>query len=104
MGKVTFNGENSVSIWTKSSTVGAESLPTRMGSIVGFTQRPHMPFNMQFPFLATLELSDVSRLTNDPILHFPYWPPVPMKVLTDCPKFEGKVKEDPQAHVMTCHL
>jgi hypothetical protein len=70
----------------------------------GSPQRPYMPFNPQFPFLATLELPDVSRLTNDPILHSPYWPPVPTKIPSDCPKFEGKAKEDPQAHVMTYHL
>ena len=63
-----------------------------------------MPFNPQFPFLATLELLEVSKLTNDPILHNPYWPPVPTKVPGDCPKFEGKAGEDPQAHVMTYHL
>ena len=63
-----------------------------------------MPFNLQFPFLATLELLDVSKLTNDPILYNPYWPPVPTKVLGDCPKFEGKAGEDPQSHVMTYHL
>ena len=34
--------------------------------------RPPMPFNTQLPFLATLELPDVSRLTNDPILYSPY--------------------------------
>ena len=27
-----------------------------------------------------------------------------MKTLRDCPKFEGKSKKDPQAHVMTYHL
>lgn len=63
-----------------------------------------MPFNMQLRFLATLELPDVSRLNNDPILHLLYWPPVPTKVHSDCPKFEGKSKEDPQAHMMAYHL
>ena len=63
-----------------------------------------MPFNPQLSFLATLELPEVSKLTNDPILHNPYWPLVPTKVPGDCPKFEGKVGEDPQPHVMTYHL
>ena len=63
-----------------------------------------MPFNTQLTFLATLELPDVSRLTNDPILHSPYWPLVPSKIPSDCLKFDGKAKEDPQAHVMTYHL
>ena len=65
---------------------------------------PAIPFNPQLPFLATLELPDVSKLTNDPILHQPYWPLVSTKVPSDCPKFEGKAREDPQAHVMTYHL
>ena len=63
-----------------------------------------MSFNTQFPFLATLELPDISRLTNDPILHSPYCPLVPAKIPSDFPKFEGKPKEDPQAHVTTYHL
>jgi len=63
-----------------------------------------MPFNPKFPFLVMLELFDVSRLTNDPILHSPYWPPIPTKIPSDCPIFEGKTKENTQAHVMTYHL
>jgi len=66
--------------------------------------RPQMSFNPKLPFLATLELLNVSKLTNDPILHNPYWPPVPTKIPSDCPKFDGKAGEDPQAHVMTYHL
>lgn len=62
-----------------------------------------MPFNPQFPFSATLELPDVSRVTNDQILHSSYWPPVPTKIPSDFPKFEGKSKEDPQPHVMAYH-
>lgn len=46
----------------------------------------------------------MSRLTNDPILHSPYWPLIPTKILGDCPKFEWKSGEDPQAHVMNYHL
>lgn len=70
----------------------------------GPAYRPPMPFNTQLPFLATLELLDVSHLMNDPILHLPYWPPVSSKILSDCQMFDGKAKEDPQAHVMTYHL
>jgi len=51
-----------------------------------------------------LELPDVSRLTIDPILHSLYWSTVPAKIPSDCPKFEGKSRENPQAHVMTYHL
>lgn len=63
-----------------------------------------MSFNIQFIFLATLELPDVSRLMNDPIIHSLYWTPVPTKIPSDCTKFDEKYKEDPQAHVMTYHL
>lgn len=63
-----------------------------------------MPLNPRFPFLAILELSYVSRLTNDPILHFPYWPLVHTNIPGDCLKFEGKFREDPQALFMTYHL
>lgn len=44
------------------------------------------------------------RLAHDPILHSPYWPLVPTKILGDCLKFEGNSREEPQAHVMTYHL
>ena len=63
-----------------------------------------MPFNPQFPFLSTLELPDLSKLMKNPILHNPYWPSVPTKIPSDCPKFEGKSEEDPQVHVTTYHL
>lgn len=46
----------------------------------------------------------MSRLMNDPILHSPYWPPIPSKIPSDCLKFNLKAKEDPKAHVMTYHL
>lgn len=63
-----------------------------------------MSFNPQLPFLATLELPDVPKLINDPILHNLYWPLVPTKIPGDCPKFDGKSGEERQAHFMTYHL
>lgn len=63
-----------------------------------------MSSNPQLPFLATLELPDVSKQTNDPILHNPYRPPVPTNIPGDCLKFDGKANKYPQAHVMTYHL
>jgi hypothetical protein len=60
--------------------------------------------NRQLPFLATLDLPDLSRLTNDPILHAPFWPTIPAKLPSDIPKFDGKPGEDPNNHVMTFHL
>jgi hypothetical protein len=68
---------------------------------------PHQHYpqvNRQLPFLATLDLPDLSRLTNDPIYHSPVWPAIPAKLPSDIPKFDGKSGEDPNNHVMTFHL
>ena len=58
----------------------------------------------RLPFLATLNLPDLTKLTNDPIRYNPAWPPVPTKLPSDIPKFEGKSGEDPGDHVTTFHL
>ena len=55
-------------------------------------------------FLATLNLPDLSKLINDPIRHWPTWLPIPTKSPSDIPKFEGKVNEDPNTHIMTFNL
>jgi hypothetical protein len=60
--------------------------------------------NRQLPFLATLDLPDLSRILNDPIFHSPYWPIIPAKLPSDIPKFDGRSGEDPNNHVMTFHL
>jgi hypothetical protein len=68
---------------------------------------PHQHYpqvNRQLPFLATLDLPDLSRLTNDPIHHSTVWPAIPAKLPSDIPKFDGKSGEDPNNHVMTFHL
>jgi hypothetical protein len=44
----------------------------------------------RLPFLAMLNLPDLSKLMNDPVSHDPTWPPVPTKLPSDIPKFEGK--------------
>ena len=62
------------------------------------------PVQHRSPFLATLNLPDLSRLTNDPILHLPHWPAIPTKLPSDIPKFDGRPGEDPSTHVMTFHL
>jgi hypothetical protein len=64
----------------------------------------HLQVNRQLPFLATLDLTDLSRLTNDPIFHSPVWPVIPSKLPSDILKFDGKPGEDPNNHVMTFHL
>lgn len=42
------------------------------------------------PFLATLDIPDLYKLTNDPIYHNLRWGPIPHKIIADIPKFEGK--------------
>jgi hypothetical protein len=51
-----------------------------------------------------LDLPDLSRILNDLIHHSPQWPVIPAKLPSDIPKFEGKVGEDPNNHVMNFHL
>ena len=59
---------------------------------------------MKLPFLVTLELPNLSKLTNDPIRHHFAWPPIPVKIPMDIPKFDGKTGEDPTKHITTYHL
>jgi hypothetical protein len=66
------------------------------------TQNPFAP--KKLPFLETLELPNFSKLTNDPIRHHFTWPPIPVKIPTDIPKFDGKTGEDPANHITTYHL
>ena len=58
----------------------------------------------RLPFLATLNLPDLSRLKNDPVAHDLEWSVVPAKLPSDIPKFEGKSGEDPSEHATTFHL
>jgi hypothetical protein len=59
---------------------------------------------LQMPYLASLNIPDLRKLMNDPILHDPTWHAMPTKLPSDIPKFEGKVREYPANHVMTFHL
>ena len=61
----------------------------------GETHRPHHP---RLPFLATLNLPELSRLTNNLVAHDPVWPAVPTKLPSDIPKLEGKLGEDLSEH------
>jgi hypothetical protein len=65
-------------------------------------QYPHV--NRQLPFLATLDLPDMSRILNDPIHHSPQWPIITAKLPSYIPKFDGKLGEGLNNHVMTFHL
>ena len=60
--------------------------------------------NRQLPFVATIELPDLNRLTNDPIAYAPWWLVIPHKLPSDIMKFNGNPGEDPLNHDMTFHL
>jgi hypothetical protein len=62
------------------------------------------PPPLQMPYLASLNIPYLSKLTNDPILHDPTWTSMPTKLPSDIPKFEGKGGDDPTNHVMNFHL
>jgi hypothetical protein len=55
-------------------------------------------------FLAMLNLPYLSKLMNDLVSHNRTWPPLPTKIPSDIPKFEGKNGENPGDHVTTFHL
>jgi hypothetical protein len=77
---------------------GTSPLPTPM--MAGTNPPPNLPI----PYLASLNIPDLTKLTNDPILHDATWPNMPTKLPSDIPKFEGKLGEDHANHVMTFHL
>ena len=63
------------------------------------------PFSqLQNPFLSSLNLPDLVKVTNDPIYHDPWWPPMPTKLPFDIPKFEGNPRENPFTNITTYHL
>jgi hypothetical protein len=76
------------------------------GLLTGLPPQSHQypQVNWKFPFLATLDFLDLSRILNDPICHSPQWPAIPAKLPSDIPKFDGKAGDDPNNHVMTFHL
>ena len=64
----------------------------------------HINLGSNLHFMAGLNLPNLAQLTNDPIRHQVFWPPMPTKLPLDIPKFEGKAGECPQNHIMTFHL
>ena len=49
----------------------------------------------RLPFLDTLNLPNLSKLTNDLVSHDSMWPVVAAKLPSDIPKFVGKNGEEP---------
>jgi hypothetical protein len=93
--------------------------PYNVGQGHGVYQNPSWPLNPQaqsfsgcwgqmsqphLPFLATLNLPDLSKLMNDLVIHDPTWSLIPTKLPSNIPKFEGKNGEDPGDHVTAFHL
>jgi hypothetical protein len=62
------------------------------------------PSNLPMPYFASLNILDLTKLTNDPILHDATWSNIPTKLPSDIPKFEGKLGDDPANHVMIFQL
>lgn len=56
------------------------------------------------PFWATLDISNLYKITNGPIYHNLLWPPIPHKVPTNILKFERQQGEDAGMHITTYHL
>jgi hypothetical protein len=89
-----------ISSYYMQTTYGPTGLPTRLPPQSHWY--PHV--NRQLPFLSTLDLPNLSRILNDPIYHSSQWPTILAKLPSDIPKFNGKLGEDPNNHVMTFHL
>ena len=64
----------------------------------------HINLGSKIPFMACLNLPDLAWLTNDPIHHQTFWPPMPTKLPLGIPKFEGKERECPQNPIMMFHI
>ena len=76
-------------------------VPAATDTIVGPSQAN---LSSSLSFMASIKLPDLEWLTNDCIGHHPQLIPMPTKLPSDIPKFEGKVGEDPQNHIMPFHL
>lgn len=80
-----------------------------MGGLQGPSSHSSSPLSKSgvpknFPFLATFDIPDRYKLTNDPIYHNIHWPRIPHKIPVDILTFEGKQGDDLGTHVTTYHL
>jgi hypothetical protein len=56
------------------------------------------------PYLDLLNILDLTKLTNDPILPNPSFPNIPTKLPSHITKFDGKLYKGLPNHVMMFHL
>jgi len=80
-----------------------------MGGLIGSSSHlasPWLDSRAPIPlhFIATLDIPSLYKLKNYPINHNLHWPPIPYKIPTDIPKFEGKQGDDSAMHVTTYNL
>jgi hypothetical protein len=82
---------------------GTRSQPSPHGT---FYQPSHTMVGTppSMPYLASINIIDLTKLMNDPILHDRTWPNIPTKLPYDILKFEGKHGEYPANHIMYFHL
>jgi hypothetical protein len=64
------------------SSLYGQSSYAPTGLPIGLPPQSHQypQVNRQLPFLATLDLPNLSRILNDPIRHSPQWPAIPAKL------------------------
>jgi hypothetical protein len=62
----------------------------------------HQPPNL--PYMASLNIHNLMKLTNNPILHNLVWPPMLTNIPLNILNFEGKLSKDPTNHIMTFDL
>lgn len=66
-----------------SNVPGSSAMSSGLNIHQSVGQAPHnwnSSSQPRLPFLATLNLPDLTKLTNDPVMHLPYWPPVPATI------------------------
>jgi len=56
------------------------------------------------PYMALLNILDLTKITNEPILHDTSLSPMSTKIPSNIPKFDGKMGEDMENNVMTFHI
>jgi hypothetical protein len=93
----------------QASSQGGSTTPPNLSQGIGPLPTHTMdgtnpPPNIPTPYLASLQILDLTKLANDPILHDPTWSNMPTKLPLDIPKFEGKLGDDLANHVMNFHL